>query len=497
MCGIAGVRSSPVKRGEKKRKGASHPTVAEIIIMMLFALQHRGHDSSGISLVSTETGQPRTFRAKGLVKKLAKKLEELKGAEARILEAESGVGHNRYQSIVRNQSPSKISSKETQPLESEVSGDVAVVAHNGELLGARFGDQLLSVAEARQRLTVSGSIFHSSSDSELFLHLLAHARGKTTVERVMNVLNQAVGAFSVLIIWRGYMFAARDPRGFRPLAMAYVEQTGQTLFASETCAFSLVNGVFQRTIKPGEVVIINPAGKQYSRWLTEKAKRAECIFEEMYFSRPDSMTFDRSVSRSRRAFGRLLAEQLITQGKLPEFDIVVPMLDSGLDAALGFAEVTGIPIDLAVIRNHYFWRSFTTPGQQARERQVMLKHAVDAAAARGLRVGVIDDTLVRSTTATTIIKMLWQAGATKVYWFNASPPTTGGCPYGIATRSNGDQPIAATKTIEEIRSKIGATGLYYVDLVYLQAHNQVVGRHCCDACFSGQYPIAPLTTTSK
>jgi amidophosphoribosyltransferase len=341
--------------------------------------------------------------------------------------------------------------------------------------------------DVRQRLERQGSIFQTNSDTEVIVHLIAMSKEHTLPEAMADALRRVEGAFSLVMMSPDRIFAARDPRGFRPLAMGRVpalegQKQDTIVFASETCAFDLIGATYERDVKPGELVVVGPEGIT-SRVHATEAPQSSCIFEHVYFSRPDSMVFGRPVQTSREELGRQLAREAPV-----EADIVVPVPDSGVTAAVGYAAESGIPFRFGLIRNHYVGRTFIEPSQSVRDFGVKLKLNPVRALLEGKRVVLIDDSIVRGTTSRKIVRMIRSAGAKEVHMRISCPPTISPCFYGVDTPSK-NQLIAANKSVEEIREYIGADSLSYLSLEGLKrACGEGEKTSYCSACYTGSYP---------
>jgi amidophosphoribosyltransferase len=444
----------------------SHPEAEKLAYLGLHALQHRGQESAGI--VTSDGEHLHAHRAMGLVADVF--TEEVLASLRGIL----AIGHTRYStagdSALLNAQPIMVQSNK---------GAIAI-AHNGNLVNA------LAI---RQKLEGQGSIFQTNSDTEVLVHLIALSREQTLPDAMADALRRVEGAFSLVMISRDRIFAARDPRGFRPLAMGHVpappgEKKDTVVFASETCAFDLLGATYERDVKPGELVIVGPEGIS-SRFYAPSLAQSSCIFEHVYFSRPDSLVFGRSVDQSRDNMGRRLAREAPV-----EADIVVPVPDSGNTAAIGYAAESGIPFRLGLIRNHYIGRTFIEPQQSVRDFGVKLKLNAVRSLIEGNRVILADDSIVRGTTSKKIVRMIRNAGAKEVHMRISCPPTISPCFYGVDTPSK-KQLIAANKTIEEIRKYIDADSLAYLSLEGLKiACADGEKTTYCSACYTGQYPTA-------
>jgi amidophosphoribosyltransferase len=391
-------------------------------------------------------------------------LDKLRGSLA--------IGHTRYStagdSALLNAQPIMVQSNK---------GQIAL-AHNGNLVNA---------PEIRSRLENQGSIFQTNSDTEVIVHLIALSREQTLPEAMADSLRRVEGAFSLVMISTDRIFAARDPRGFRPLAMGRIPASGlekrdTIVFASETCAFDLIGATYERDVRPGELVVVGPEGVS-SRFYSPTGPQSSCIFEHVYFSRPDSTVFGRPVDQSRENLGRELAREAPA-----EADIVVPVPDSGVTAAMGYAAESGIPFRFGLIRNHYVGRTFIEPSQSVRDFGVKLKLNPVRSVLQDKRVVLIDDSIVRGTTSRKIVRMIRQAGAKEVHMRISCPPTISPCFYGVDTPSK-KQLIAANKSIEEIREYIGADSLGYLSVEGLKkACGDGEKTTYCTACYTGKYP---------
>ncbi len=442
----------------------AHPEAEKLAYLGLHALQHRGQESAGIVTSDGMTLHP--YKAMGLVADIFTEevLSQLHGTLA--------IGHTRYStagdSALLNAQPILVQSNK---------GRVAL-AHNGNLVNA---------PEIRARLETQGSIFQTNSDTEVIVHLIALSKEHTLPEAMADALRRVEGAFSLVMISSDRIFAARDPRGFRPLAMGRIpQQEGQKqdtiVFASETCAFDLIGATYEREVKPGELVVVGPEGIT-SRFYTSAAPQSSCIFEHVYFSRPDSLVFGRAVQESREELGRQLAREAPADA-----DIVVPVPDSGVTAAMGYASESGIPFRFGLIRNHYIGRTFIEPRQTVRDFGVKLKLNPVRSLLEGKRVVLIDDSIVRGTTSRKIVRMIRNAGAKEVHMRISCPPTISPCFYGVDTPSKKEL-IAANKSVEEIRDFIGAESLAYLSLEGLKkACEDGAQTRYCTACYTGSYP---------
>jgi amidophosphoribosyltransferase len=438
-----------------------HPEAANLTYLGLYALQHRGQESAGIA---TSDGRDiHSFKSMGHVADIFTPpvLAELPG--------EMGIGHTRYSTagdtVVLNAQPFTVSCNK---------GRIAV-AHNGNITNA---------AELRRELEREGSIFQASSDTEVVLHLVARSREKTLAGALREALLELDGAFSLVFLAQDRIIVARDPHGFRPLALGQMELSGHRkgyVFASETCAFDLIGATYLNDVEPGEMVIVGPEGMTRERWAPAR-EPAYCVFEHVYFSRPDSIVFGKSVQDSRERLGRLLAIEQPAEG-----DVVVPVPDSGVPAAIGFSSESGIPFRQALIRNHYVGRTFIEPSQAIRDFGVKLKLNPVRSLLEGKRVILVDDSIVRGTTSRKIVRMVRSAGAREVHFRISCPPTRSPCFYGVDTPSESEL-IAANNTVEEIRRFVEADSLGYLSLGALrEAVGDDTARYCY-ACYTGNYP---------
>ena len=433
-----------------------HPEAANLAYLGLYALQHRGQESAGI--VSSNGKALISHRGMGHVADI------FNGDIIAKLEGTSAIGHNRYSTT------GSTTIKNCQPLVVEYARGGIAVAHNGNLV---------NFAELRERLESNGSIFQSSSDSEVIIHLVAASHAPTVVERVIEALAQVKGAYSLAILTEKELIAVRDPHGFRPLVLGKLNDS--MIVASETCALDLVRAEYIREIEPGEMIVINDDGvRSLKPFGLAPTKR--CIFEYVYFARPDSLLYGRNVYSVRKQQGRALARECPAKA-----DIVVPVPDSGNAAALGYAEESGLPFEMALVRSHYIGRTFIEPRQSIRHFGVKLKFNPVSELLRDKRIVLIEDTLVRGTTLRKVIPMLRQAGAREVHMRIAAPPTAYSCFYGIDTPTR-EELLASSHSVEEIRRYITADSLGYLSWDGLYSFME--GREgFCDACFTGKYPL--------
>jgi amidophosphoribosyltransferase len=433
----------------------SHPEAARLTYLGLYALQHRGQESAGI--VTADGSKLYLQKGMGYV---ADVFEE---SELERLPGKSAIGHVRYatagESALAN----------AQPILVECWRGAIALAHNGNLINA---------AQLRRELERDGAIFHSTSDSEVILHLLSRSKRRTLEEAFIDALRLIQGAYSLVVLTPGYLLAARDPRGFRPLCIGRVD--GRYVIASETCAFDLIDAEYLREIEPGEVLRIESDSLE-SYFPLPKEKPAHCIFEHIYFSRPDSLVFGRTVNTSRRLLGNYLAREHPV-----EADVVVPVPDSGVSAAIGYAQESGIPLEFGLIRNHYVGRTFIEPKQSIRNFGVKVKLNPVREILRGKRVVLVDDSIVRGTTSRKIVHIIRAAGAKEIHVRITSPPIVGPCYYGVDTPTRREL-IGSTKSAEDICKFIGADSLGYLSLESMLASVEDGGRFC-SACFTGNYP---------
>jgi amidophosphoribosyltransferase len=380
-----------------------------------------------------------------------------------------GIGHTRYSTA------GDTSLKNAQPLSVACSKGQVAVAHNGNLTNA---------IELRRDLEADGSIFQSTSDTEVILHLVARSRERTLAGALRDALLQIEGAFSLVFLAEDRVIVARDPYGFRPLAMGRLELPDgsvATVFASETCAFDLINATYVGEVEPGEMVIIGPEGMTRELY-TPPQTPAHCAFEHVYFSRPDSTVFGKPVAQTRELMGRLLAREHHVDA-----DVIVPVPDSGVIAAIGYAAESGIPYSQGLIRNHYVGRTFIEPSQAIRDFGVKLKLNPVRHLLEGKRVILVDDSIVRGTTSRKIVRMVRSAGASEVHLRISCPPTISPCYYGVDTPSEREL-IAANNDLEQIREYVEADSIGYLSLEFLQTALADHDHHFCYSCYTGKYP---------
>jgi amidophosphoribosyltransferase len=446
-CGIFGIYNSP--------------EAANFTYLGLYSLQHRGQESSGI--VSSDQHHLYRYAGMGLVSAIftQDKLKELHGNAA--------IGHNRYSttgaSFLRN----------AQPLRVESHLGPISLAHNGNLVNSW---------ELRRKMEREGSIFQTTIDSEVIVHLMAKSPHTDLLTAVSDALKTIRGAYSLLILTPKMMIAVRDPNGFRPLVMGE-RPDGAVVFASETCAFDITDTKYIRDIEPGEMVVVDHVGvKSYYPFET-KPQPSLCVFEYIYFSRPDSYVFGDSVYKVRKSLGYQLAKELPV-----EADVVIPVPDSANIAALGYAEASGIPFQNGLIRSHYIGRTFIEPDQKIRDFGAKIKYNVVREVVNGKRIVIVDDSIMRGTTSRKIVKMLRAAGATEIHMRISAPPTISPCYYGIDIPTHSEL-IASTHTLEEIKKYLRVDSIAYLTVDSLaKAVENHKGGGFCNACFTGKYPVA-------
>ncbi|MBI5643780.1 MAG: amidophosphoribosyltransferase [Deltaproteobacteria bacterium] len=435
----------------------NHPEAANLTYLGLYSLQHRGQESAGI--VSTDGSKLYSHKGMGLV------ADVFSSSDISRLYGNNAIGHVRYstagESHIRN----------AQPFVVEYSRGSIAVAHNGNLINSII---------LRAQFEAYGSIFQSSNDTEIIVHLIASSKESSLVDRVIYALKRIKGSYSLLFLNEDTMIAARDPHGFRPLSLGRLK--GSWVVASETCAFDLIEAEYVRDIEPGEIVVINKDGiASYKPF--PKAQYTPCVFEFIYFARPDSTIFGANVHAVRKKLGERLAVEHPVDA-----DIVIPVPDSGVPAAIGYANASGIPFDKGIVRNHYVGRTFIEPKDSIRHFGVKIKLNAIKDIIKGKRVVVIDDSIVRGTTSRKIIKMIRSAGAREVHMRISSPPTISPCYYGIDTPRR-DELIAAKQTVDEINDYITSDTLGYLSVEGLYAAVSEAGGSFCDACFTGRYPV--------
>jgi len=435
-----------------------HPEAANLTYLGLYALQHRGQESVGIATSSGDRLQ--VHKAMGYV---ADSFDE---ATIARLNGTSAVGHVRYSTAGES------GLKNAQPILIDCAHGEIAICHNGNLVNAR---------ELRDALVDAGSIFQTTSDTEVLLHLYARSRAASVEDALVESISQAQGAFSLVLLTKDRLIAVRDPHGFRPLALGRLGDS--YIVCSETCALDLIDAEWIRDIEPGEVFIVGPDGTRSIRPFPP-APQAHCIFEHVYFARPDSYVFGRSVNEVRTELGRRLAAEQPAHA-----DVVVPVPDSGVCAAIGFAEAADLPLEMGLIRNHYVGRTFIEPHQSIRHFGVRVKLNPVKSILQGRRVVLVDDSIVRGTTSRKIVKMVRAAGASEVHLRISCPPTISPCFYGVDTPQRSEL-IAATHSLEEIRRYIDADSLGYLGLDGLLSAVGSARSTYCTSCYTGRYPVA-------
>jgi amidophosphoribosyltransferase len=453
MCGIFGVRG--------------HPQAAALTHLGLYSLQHRGQESAGIA-ASNDAGTAQVVKRMGLVS------DGLRDADMLALGGTTAIGHTRYSTAGSS------TIENAQPVLARTRGSHIALAHNGNIINA---------TEMRMELEEGGSIFQSSMDSEVLVHRIARSNAVSALERVAEALEGVEGAYCLLIMLGDTLVAARDPRGWRPLVLGDLD--GAAVLASETCALDIVGAKLVREIEPGEIVAISDRGIESTFPLPKKELR-RCVFEHVYFARPDSRVFGGAVDRARRELGRRLA----IENPAPTADLVFAVPDSSNAAALGFSEESGIPYEFALIRNHYVGRTFIQPSQGDRDMKVKVKYNAVREVLEGKSVVMVDDSIVRGTTTRGLVAMVRAAGAREVHMRVSSAPITGPCYYGIDTPRR-EELIAANLSIEEIGHEIGVDSLGYLSLEGMLASVPTGPDGFCHACFSGDYPTPPPTDPDK
>ncbi len=453
MCGIVGVRGTP--------------DAASIAHLGLYSLQHRGQESAGI-VVADDNGTARAIRGMGLVS------EALDPEALAQLSGELAIGHTRYSTTGSS------TLDNAQPVLVRFRGGYMTLAHNGNIVNA---------TELRRELESMGSIFNSTMDSEILVHRMARSSSDVPEERLAEALAGVEGAFSLVVATGDTLMAVRDPRGWRPLCIGTVGEA--VVFASETCALDMVGAAYLRDVRPGEIVVADGSGIRSVQALDPIESR-RCVFEYVYFARPDSRIFGGSVDRARRALGHQLGREC----PAPTADLVFGVPDSANAAALGYAEESGLPLELALIRNHYVGRTFIQPSQEGRDQKVKVKYNAVREVLEGKSVVMVDDSMVRGTTTRGLVSMIRAAGAREIHMRIASPPVTGPCYYGIDMPSR-EELIAANLTVDEIAQRVGVDSLGFLSLEGM-LHAVPNGPHgFCHACFSGDYPTPPPTDPDK
>ncbi|HCX27688.1 MAG TPA: amidophosphoribosyltransferase [Candidatus Portnoybacteria bacterium] len=448
MCGVAGI--------------FGHPEAANLVYLMLYALQHRGQESAGIVSANSSTGKMKEHKAMGLVRDVFDEriIGDLRGSNLAI-------GHVRYSTTGES------SSKNMQPILAENFKGPIAVAHNGNIVNA---------TELRHKLEGDGSIFQTSSDSEVILHLIARSKEAKLIDRVQEAIGQIRGAFSLLILTNNHLIAVRDPFGFRDLVLGKLD--GTFIIASETCALDLIGAQYIREIEPGEILVINKDGERLIKPFDKPDHFSFCVFELIYFMRPDSFAFGRSVDGFRKMLGRELAKE-----DIKEADFVCPVPDSSNQAALGYAHESGIAFDLGIIRNHYVGRTFIEPSEKIRHFGVKIKLNPVRQLLNDKKIVVVDDSIVRATTSQKIVEILKNAGAQEVHFRSSCPRIINCCYYGIDIPVKDDL-IASRCSDAEICKQIDAATLKYQTLEGLR---RAVGEDeddYCYACLGGsEYPV--------
>lgn len=448
----------------------NHSEAARLAYLGLFAMQHRGQESAGV--VSLFKSEHIHHKGLGLVEEVFSEADLIR------LKGETAIGHVRYSTTGQNLLTN------AQPLTAQLLHGPIAVAHNGNLVNADIH---------RNQLKEEGSIFQGTNDTEVLLHMLARHPSGDLVQALKDSVAKLEGAFSFVVLSHDRMVAIRDPYGFRPLVLGKKlneKKEWSFVVASETCAFDLLGVQYLREIEPGEIFWVDADGEHSVQFCAPKTRQARCIFEHVYFARPDSVVFGQSVYESRKNFGKSLAKE-----NPVEADIVVPVPDSGVPAAIGYSFQSGIPFELGIIRNHYVGRTFIQPHQSIRNFGVKIKLNPQAAIITGKRVIVIDDSLVRGTTSKKIIGLIRAAGATEVHMRVAAPPTIGPCFYGVDTPHK-SQLIASQQSVEEICKYIGADSLAYLSMDGLMGSLKATKSKYCAACFDGDYPT-PLFGLDK
>ena len=445
-CGVVGVYG--------------HPEAANLVYLGLYALQHRGQESAGI--VASTHSKMHLELGMGLVADIFDPGRLLK------LPGPLAIGHNRYSTAGKSELVN------AQPCMINYAAGSLALAHNGNLVNAKA---------IRKELGSKGAIFQSTNDSEVIVHLMAQAKSENFVDRAAEALRQVSGAYSLVLMTENELLAARDPHGFRPLCLGKLD--GAYIIASETCVMDLIEAEFIREVEPGELILINENGLQ-SFFPFKKVESKYCVFEHIYFARPDSFLFGEHVYAARKEMGRAMAQE-----SPADADLIVPVPDSGVVSAMGFAEESGIPFEMGLIRNHYVGRTFIEPQSQIRNFGVKLKLNAVKNLISGKRLAIIDDSIVRGTTCRKIVKMLLEAGAKEVHLRISSPPILHSCFYGIDTPHK-EELIAHSHSLEETRKYLGADSLQYLSIKKMLEVLQNGKNKFCSACFDGNYPV-PIT----
>jgi amidophosphoribosyltransferase len=447
MCGVFGIHH--------------HDEAANIAYLGMHALQHRGQESAG--LVAADEGRLRRHVAMALVSDAFNRdtLSKLPGRTA--------IGHVRYSTAGSSEL------RNAQPFVFEYAGGALAIAHNGNLVNA---------TELRAELEAQGSIFQTSSDTEVIVHLMAKARESDPVAQLQAALKRVRGAYSLILVTHDEkLIGARDPNGFRPLVIGRLKDS--FVLSSETCAFDLIEAEFIRDVDPGEIVVVDKSGMTSHRVDLPRSAETFCVFEHVYFARPDSLVNGKAVYKARDKMGRRLAQE----SPVPGADVVIPVPDSGMASAIGYANEAKLPFEMGLIRSHYVGRTFIEPQDSIRHFGVRLKLSPVRSVVDGKRVVVVDDSLVRGTTSRKIVKMLRGAGAREVHLRISAPPTTHPCFYGIDT-PNRSELVAASHTIDEIAKYVTCDSLAYLSHEGMMAAVNSDGTGYCSACFTGKYPVA-------
>ncbi|HUQ48685.1 MAG TPA: amidophosphoribosyltransferase [Gemmatimonadaceae bacterium] len=453
MCGIFGIYG--------------HPKAADISHLGLYSLQHRGQESAGIVSAAAD-GSSQATKTMGLVS------EGLKVAEINAMNGDVAIGHTRYSTA------GSTTIENAQPMLARFRDGHIALAHNGNLINA---------TEMRRELEDLGSIFTSTMDSEVLLHRIARSNSTLPEEKLADALQNVEGAYSIVVLIGDTLLAARDPRGWRPLVMGKLGES--YVFASESCALDIVGAVAVREVERGEIIAVDRTGMRSIKPLP-KLEGRQCVFEYVYFARPDSRVFGGSVDRARRALGRRLARE----HPAPGADMVFSVPDSSNSAALGFAEESKLPFELALIRNHYVGRTFIQPTQAGRDAKVKVKYNAVTEVLNGKSVVMVDDSIVRGTTTRGLVAMVRAAGAREVHMRVSSSPITGPCYYGIDT-PNREELIAANMSVDEIAATLGVDSLGYLTVDGMLESVPAGPDGFCHACFSGDYPTAPPADPEK
>jgi amidophosphoribosyltransferase len=437
---------------------ANHAEAPGLCAIALAALQHRGQESAGLSAADGHT--VRTYKDMGYVQDVLteENTQDIRGTLA--------IGHVRYSTTGSS------NQLNAQPIQVTYRSGAVAVAHNGNLVNA---------ASLRRRMEGEGSIFNTTNDSEVILHLLARSQQETFDRACAEALTQVQGAFSVLLIDKNRIVVARDPKGFRPLCLGKLGEAW--IAASETCALDIVGAKYERDIEPGEVVVLHQDGRLDSYRFAAAGEPAMCVFEYVYFARPDSYIYGRSVDEVRRRQGEILARE----APCPGADIVIGVPDSSNTSSLGYAQVSGLPWELGLIRNHYVGRTFIRPSQEVRDLGVRKKYNPVRRVLDGRSVVVVDDSIVRGTTMRKLVKMLRQGGAREVHLRISSPPITHSCHYGIDTPIR-QELIASSHSVDQIRDYMRVDSLAYLSHAGLMESVRTT-KGFCDACFTGNYPV--------